>query len=80
MKHVMLWIDREFNKRLEKTQIELEKFKEDSVLLLKETEEEFKALRKQREEFQEKLNLIKSFSKEDKQLIREKIADKKRKN
>jgi len=65
-------------KRLEKTQIELEKFKEDSVLLLKETREEFEEFRKRKEELLEKINLIKLLPKKDKQLIREKIANLKR--
>lgn len=56
------------------------KFKEDTILLLKEEKEEFTAFKKRSKELQEQINLIKQLPKKDKQWIREKIANEKRKN
>ncbi len=60
-------------------QEQIEKFKKESVLLLKETREEFEDFRKQKEELLEKINLVKQLPKKDKELLRKKLADKKNK-
>ena len=70
--------NRSMRNEREKIHEQVVKFKEESIPLLKEMKKEHEAQKKQRKEFQEKLNIIKLLPKEDKQLIRKKIMEKKK--
>ena len=56
------------------------KFKNESVVILKESAKSMEIDKKRVAELQETIKLVKLLSKKDKQLIRKKIAEKKRKN